>query len=336
MTESLLRTRTHITLYLLGSVIMVLLAIQNVRYGFYDLFYTGLLFAPLFLIGAMYGWARRNDHNVQLGHLLILGSLMLLTGCVILGGNPNAHYWAYMLALFSYLLVPLRPAIYLSLATACWIGITLLAEGGLFQALRFVTSFALLMSLAALYAYLYHHKTRSLVDLAIKDALTGAYNLRHLEFTLKQEISRSESSRHPLSLIALDIDYYDQLLEVHGKNTVNELLSELSKLLRTMTRAGDSIYYSNDGLFYLLLPFTHQEGSVVIAERIRRTIEQHPWPVIDKMTASLGCSTRPMGQTDAQALLTGAHEALRAAQSSGHNRVSQNNRQRKQVSDHPN
>src|SRR5690606_17310234 len=265
MTESLLRTRTHITLYLLGAIIMVMLAVQNVRYGFYELFYIGLLFAPLFLIGAMYGWARRNDQNVQSGHLLILGGLMLLTGCVVLSSNPNAHYWAYMLALFGYLLVPLPSAIYLSLATACWIGIALMANGGLFQALRFLSSFVLLTSLAALYAYLYHHKTRSLVDLAIKDALTGAYNLKHLEFTLKQEVSRSESSGHPLSLIALEVDYYHQLLEVHGKSTVNALLAELSSLLRTMTRAGDSIYYSGDGLFYVLLPFTHPEGSVVIA-----------------------------------------------------------------------
>lgn len=326
MTESLLRTRTHITLYLLGAIIMVMLAVQNVRYGFYELFYIGLLFAPLFLIGAMYGWARRNDQNVQSGHLLILGGLMLLTGCIVLSSNPNAHYWAYMLALFGYLLVPLRSAIYLSLATACWIGIALMANGGLFQALRFLSSFVLLTSLAALYAYLYHHKTRSLVDLAIKDALTGAYNLKHLEFTLKQEVSRSESSGHPLSLIALEVDYYHQLLEVHGKSTVNGLLAELSSLLRTMTRAGDSIYYSGDGLFYVLLPFTHPEGSVVIAERIRRTIEQQSWPVIDKMTASLGCTTRPAGQTDEQALLTRAHEALRVAQASGHNRVHQKGR----------
>lgn len=326
MTESLLRSRTHITLYLLGALIMTLVAVQNVRYGFYDLFYMGLLFIPLFLIGAMYGWARRNDHHVQSGHLLILGGLMLLTGCAVLASDPNAHYWAYMLALFGYLLVPLRSAIYLSLATALWIGITLIASAGLFYAIRFLSSFVLLMSLAALYAYFYHHKTRSLVELAIKDALTGAYNLRHLDFTLKQEISRSESSGHPLSLIALEIDYYHQLLEVHGKNTVNELLSQLSKLLRTMTRAGDSIYYGGDGLFYLLLPFTHQEGSVVIAERIRRTIEQQNWPVIDKMTASLGCVTRPQGQTDDQVLLTAAHEALRDAQSSGHNRVSKKHR----------
>ncbi len=328
MTEALLRTRAHITLYLLAALVMSFLAVQNVRYGFYDLFYASALFVPALLIGALYGWAKRNDSHGQLGHLLILSGLMLLTGVVVLHMDPTAHHWAYVLGLFGFLVVPLRSAIYLNIATACWISITLMASSGAYSGIRFFTSFSLLAGLAGVYAYLYHHKARSLGELAIRDTLTGAYNRRHLDFTLKQELARSEATKHPVSLIALEIDYYAQQLDAHGKGMALDLLPALSQLLRTMTRAGDSIYYGGDGLFYLLLPFTPQEGLLVIAERIRRTVEEKTWPTVDRMTVSLGCVTRADGQTDDQVLLQGAHQALRDARNAGHNRISHNGHQR--------
>lgn len=328
MPESLLRTRTHITLYLLGALVMSLLAIQNVRYGFYDLFYANLLFVPLLLVGAMYGWARRNDAQALTGHLAVMVLLVLITGIAVLKVDAAAYHWTYVLGLFGFLVLPLKPAVLLNLGIACWIALALVIASGLYDSLRFLTSYVLLAGLAGMYAYLYHNKNRSLVELAIRDPLTGAYNLRHLEFTLRQEISRSESSGHPLSMIALEIDYFEQQLDAQGQDVINQLLMDLAKLLRSMTRAGDSVYYRGDGLFYIMLPFTPAEGSLVIAERIRRTVEERSWPVIDKVTVCLGCTTRLQGQTDAQALLEEAHQALRDAQAGGHNRLCHGQRKR--------
>lgn len=36
----------------------------------------------------------------------------------------------------------------------------------------------------------------------------------------------------------MEIDYFDQTLDVHGQNVANEILAEMGKLLLTLTRAG--------------------------------------------------------------------------------------------------
>ena len=51
-------------------------------------------------------------------------------------------------------------------------------------------------------------------------------------------------------------------------------------------------YTLEDGEFFLILPFTPEEGVRVIAERIRRTIAEQNWPLAGKVTVSLGCTTR--------------------------------------------
>jgi PleD family two-component response regulator len=61
----------------------------------------------------------------------------------------------------------------------------------------------------------------------------------------------------------------------------------------------------------------------VIAERIRRTIEETNWPVVDAITVSLGCTSYVPNKEDVSAnkLIDDANIALIEAQKNGHNRV---------------
>ena len=321
LAESYLRTRARIALYVTSAFLLLFMAVQNVRYGLYELFYMSILLAPLMLIGAVYAWTRRSDINAHRGHLCVL-AFMLAVIIVQLGmGQTAISHWLYAIGLFSFLLLPLKTAFVFNIATLVLSSVALSINDSFYNTLRFATSYSLLVGLAGMYAYLYHHKSRFLVEVSIKDATTGAYNLKHLEFTLKQEVSRSETTGHPLSLIVLDIDFYDQQLEVHGPNFANELLTAFGERLLHATRAGDSIYYAEKGRFYILLPVTPEEGLLVIAERLRRNVEEYTWPVVDKLSVSLGCLTRKPGEVDDKLLLERAQTALKQAQQSGRNKV---------------
>jgi len=50
-----------------------------------------------------------------------------------------------------------------------------------------------------------------------------------------------------------------------------------------------------DGHFYLLLPFTHEEGLRVIAERIRRLVGELRWPVAESITRKPGLHDKDRG-----------------------------------------
>ncbi len=62
---------------------------------------------------------------------------------------------------------------------------------------------------------------------------------------------------------------------------------------------------------------------MVIAERIRRTIEQSSWPVVDSITVSIGCTTYVPADNELSAIrfINDANIALVEAQKNGHNRV---------------
>lgn len=319
--ESYLRTRARIALYISSTILLLIMAIQNVRYGLYDLFYASIMLAPAMIAGALYAWSQRSNLNAHRGHLCVLYFMLLIIIWMISKGEVSITHWLYALGLFSFLLLPLKQATISNLVTLLLSTIALAANDSFYNTLRFITSYALLTGLAGTYAYLYHHKTRFLVKQSIKDATTGAYNLKHLDFTLNQEISRAETTGNPLSIIILDIDFFDQQLDIHGPNLTNELLSDFGRKLQEVTRAGDSIYYAENGRFIILLPVTPVEGLLVIAERLRRDVEESTWPVVEKLSISAGCLTRTTGETDNKALLERGLTALEQAKQSGRNRV---------------
>lgn len=137
----------------------------------------------------------------------------------------------------------------------------------------------------------------------------------------------------PLSLIAIEIDYFPQITDTHGATHAQALTIRFAETLRAMIRAGDSDYYDGKHLSYLLLPCTPSEGVLVISERIRRTIEESSWPIIDAITVSLGCTTYEPSdkdnnqETSAMKLINDTQIGLLESQKNGHNRVSIHNHQ---------
>src|SRR5690554_4674495 len=54
MTETRLRTWSHSAAYSLTAIVLSVLALQNLRYGFYQLFYLALAMTALLLAGLIY------------------------------------------------------------------------------------------------------------------------------------------------------------------------------------------------------------------------------------------------------------------------------------------
>lgn len=321
LTEPQIRNRARMSLYLFVAVLFFVLALQNSRFGLYGLFYAALLLLPFLLAGAVYAWTTRSEMDAYKGHLLVLMAAQFIVLWQFWSGHNDVLHWAYALVLLSFLLLSQPLALVFNGASLLAIGISSFVLQSFFETIDFVVSYALLIGMAGLYAWLYHHKSRFLREITVKDALTGAYNLRHLEFTLRQEIARSSAVGHPLSMVVINIDYFGQMSEMHGLNSANELLAETGSLLLKETRAGDSLYHGRGSIFYLLLPFTPEEGLLVIAERLRRAIEAYQWKHGDPITASVGCLTREPEESDELVLLKRLENALQQAEAAGGNKL---------------
>lgn len=323
MTNDQLNARVIATLYLLSALIMMMLSIQNYRYGLYDLVYSGSCLMILFFGASAYAqFAAQENLLTKVSQYLLSGVAFI----IVYEGFVDAatvQHWAYPICLLSFTCLTHRNAMALSGILGACVSLLVLYQKGINAGLMFAATYALLISLASTYAQLHQQRSRTLVELEIHDSSTGAYNARHLEETLKKEICRADRTGRPLSLIALEIDYFPQVVEVHGTNAATQLSQQLSETLKAMIRAGDSEYFDSNNVFYLLLPCTPSEGVLVIAERIRRTIEESSWPTVDAITVSIGCTSYLTGQREVthNSLINDANVALVEAQKNGHNRV---------------
>lgn len=323
-TEMQLQSQVVGSLYFLAALSMMALSIQNYRYGLYPLVYSASLITLICFGIACYAKLAYKISNLERASLAALCISMLLIVKDSMSYATDVMYWAYPLGLFSYLALTLRQANALNAAVALFLSISLVLNATLHDALAFAASYTLLIALGSTFAKLHQKRSRSLVELAITEPLTSAYNMRHLDDTLRKEICRSDRTGNPLSIIALEVDYFSQVSEAHGYSTSNNLLKQVSGTLEGMIRAGDSQYFDGKARFYLMLPCTPAEGVLVIAERIRRTIQESSWPAVESLTASLGCaSLNPeKGEISAERMLNYAHDALFEAQRNGHNKVS--------------
>ncbi len=317
-----LKPHTRILVYGLTAMAALLLAYENYLYGLYELVYTALIVFVLCAAGSGLSWVQKRVNVREAVHGLILVATALLIVSDIPAHVREAKFSLYPLCLLSFLILPLRQAARFNTGLLVLASLVIWNYDNTFTAIAFAASYAMLGGIAMLYAWLHHHRSRSLVELSIHDAGTGAYNMRHFERTLDKEIHRADDSSLPLSIIALEVDYLDQFIALNGQHSGKALAAQLSEMLKGMIRAGDSHYYDGTRRFYLLLPNTPEEGVLVIAERIRRQAGEHGWQGIEHLTVSLGCSSLTSDTKDVQSLISEAQTALSEAQKNGHNRVS--------------
>ena len=326
-TEIQLQGQVIGTLYLIAAITMAILGVQNYRYGIYPLVYTASLVALIFFGVAIYA---RFAYKVSTLERVSLATLSAATLIILLESPEHSQsltYWLIPLGLFSFIALPLKQAYVLNTIVVTIFSVVLYQHTSFLGACLFATSYSLMIAFAGTFAALHQKRSRTLVELAIHEPLTGAYNIRFFEDTLSKEISRATRTGKPLSLITIEIDYFDQVEEMHGVAVKNQLLQQVSETLQGMIRAGDSQYFDAQERYYLLLPCTPAEGVLVIAERIRRTVEENTWPDVDSITASLGCTSYipSKGEISAQDMLNKSEQALKDAHKNGYNRVAHQN-----------
>jgi diguanylate cyclase (GGDEF)-like protein len=165
----------------------------------------------------------------------------------------------------------------------------------------------------------------SLREQSIRDPLTGLFNLRYLEETLKREISRSTRSGKPVGLMMLDVDHFKAFNDTFGHPGGDALLCELSNLLQSVTRVEDAACRYGGDEFVVLLPESSLDITLERAEDIRKAAARfnitHEGDALDPVTLTVGVAVYPDHATDMTGLLRAADEAMYEAKHAGGDRV---------------
>ena len=159
-----------------------------------------------------------------------------------------------------------------------------------------------------------------LQSLAITDTLTGIFNRRKFDETLKVEVQRSERYGAALSLIMFDIDHFKQVNDTRGHLIGDQILTALASFVSENIRTHDVLARFGGEEFTILAPGNSLAGGRKFAEKLCAAIERNDFPDASRITCSFGVTEHKHGDT-AESFIKRADEALYRAKKNGRNRV---------------
>lgn len=115
---------------------------------------------------------------------------------------------------------------------------------------------------------------RRLEVLAATDFLTGAYNLRTFYEFAHHEQSRLARNGGNLALLVMDLDHFKNINDSLGHATGDDALRKFVGVVKENLREQDIFARAGGDEFRLLLPDTAVEGAHLVAERIRKAVNQ--------------------------------------------------------------
>ena len=173
------------------------------------------------------------------------------------------------------------------------------------------------------------HPLRNAIEyqLAIKsalyDPLTGVANRSALNTSLRREIELAKRYNMSFSILLVDLDKFKNINDTYGHSAGDKVLKSVAKQLGANIRDSDMVFRMGGEEFLILLSKTDTEGSVKLADRIRKSIEEttstHKGNDI-QATVSIGIASYIAGDTDLS-LIDKADTALYRAKKQGRNRV---------------
>lgn len=158
---------------------------------------------------------------------------------------------------------------------------------------------------------------------AITDELTGVYNRRYLQERFREEAARAQRNRTLLVALLLDIDKFKQINDTYGHDAGDIVLREVAAQIRGVVRTEDVVARYGGEEFCVLLPAVPIPDAVQVAERLRRVLGKHRFPLDvgrGRLTVSVGMAIWEEGE-QANELFSRADEAMYAAKHRGGNAV---------------
>jgi diguanylate cyclase (GGDEF)-like protein len=158
------------------------------------------------------------------------------------------------------------------------IGILLLPKNGTgqtygLQDIQYITRIVRFASIAL--------ENASLFRQATTDRMTGLFSHHFFEKTLDEELERARRYKSTFSLVMFDIDHFKKFNDTYGHLQGDRIIRDIAKLLCKSIRQVDFPARYGGEEFAVILPAVDVKGATVVAERLRKRVETHPFPSAD-------------------------------------------------------
>jgi diguanylate cyclase (GGDEF)-like protein/PAS domain S-box-containing protein len=159
---------------------------------------------------------------------------------------------------------------------------------------------------------------------AMTDPLTALPNRRAYDGELARVAARSRRNKSPISVGVADIDHFKHVNDTYGHPVGDQVLIEVSKAIERAARGTDFVARTGGEEFGMLFPDTAIEMAILVAERMRKAVEEASVTTPDgaciQVTISIGLAPLAPDAAPDQALAS-ADAALYRAKDHGRNRI---------------
>ncbi|MFA6941560.1 MAG: diguanylate cyclase [Clostridiaceae bacterium] len=307
-----------------------------------NLFYIEIIISSILILTLIYcTWAftavnkisKKNIHYVQTAENFII---VLIFFIVILVSGAHTSEFKFLF-LFIIITTTIQSGMKQGMIIACFSSFCILAMDLYYAPNSAVNQYfqndlimAGIFILTAwplgFYVKIANEHIEELKNLANEDGLTGLYNHRFFHDALKEKIISCEKNMTSISMIFIDIDYFKNYNDLYGHQSGDKVLRIIGGLLKNSGGKDDIVARYGGEEFAILLPDTSEKDAIIIAENIRKNVEETYFEGEEnqpngKITVSIGISVYPNKAKNDVELIKSADDALYRAKFFNKNRI---------------
>lgn len=170
----------------------------------------------------------------------------------------------------------------------------------------------------------------NLLDSSERDTLTGLLNRKSFDDTFFKATQRDPAPwavpdeqrrcHGPYWLAVVDVDHFKSVNDRYGHLIGDEVLLLIARILRSTFRHDDRLYRFGGEEFVALVRACDAQAAAAAFERLRRNVEDYPFPQVGRITVSIGYTVVREHDTPSDAFER-ADRAVYLAKAEGRNAV---------------
>ncbi|MCA0985216.1 diguanylate cyclase [Halobacillus yeomjeoni] len=169
-----------------------------------------------------------------------------------------------------------------------------------------------------------HHKYDEYEKFAVRDPLTGLFNIRKFDEKMNELTQGKEMM--PFALMVIDIDYFKNINDTYGHPNGDMVLAQLGRLLQDSCGTTNFVFRNGGEEFTIIMPECLHHSAKAVAEKLRKSIADHRFAIDHErkyitLTVSIGVALFPYSSKNTDGLYKLADLALYEAKNSGRNQV---------------
>jgi len=311
--------KESLLLLLCGSlaIAVTVLAYLRLRDEHWTLAFVDVGVIGIMLMVFLFVYFSRRTRTV--GILMALGFISAALMLTLLLGTREV-YWAFPALMLAYFMLDARQATILTGGFAgCFLAIVW-DELPAVDLTKICLALVTTVLLANAFSLTNRRQMADLRRMVNIDPLTGAGNRRAQNLKLDSACAIFRRHARAASVLLLDIDFFKQINDTHGHIVGDQILVELSELIRRTTRATESLYRYGGEEFVVVAEQTSLDAAVNLAEKLRNHTERELFGAGIRITVSIGVAELQPGE-EKEDWLRRADAALYRAKGRGRNKV---------------